>query len=150
MHAHPPYATAQGCLKDPTLLPIHQNSNRFIPRMAYMNDYAIPDAKKEGENIGKHLGDKECMLMANHGTLVASDTVAIAFDETYYLERTCMYQMLALASIGGDPERLAQFDEKTVEEAAKFYNTENLELYANKHFYAWWNKYRNEGSNVFE
>ena len=28
MHTHTPYATALGCLEDPQLLPVHQNSCR--------------------------------------------------------------------------------------------------------------------------
>ena len=30
MHTHTPYATALGCLQDPSLLMVHQNSCRFV------------------------------------------------------------------------------------------------------------------------
>ena len=74
----------------------------------------------------------------------------VAFDDTYYLERACMAQGKALAMAGGDRERLEVMDAEAVEEAGRFWNRENLDLYSSKHFYSWWNKYVNEGSDVFD
>ena len=35
LHCHPPYVTALSCLKDPTMLPIDQNTARFFNRVSY-------------------------------------------------------------------------------------------------------------------
>jgi ribulose-5-phosphate 4-epimerase/fuculose-1-phosphate aldolase len=35
------------------------------------------------------MGNRSIMMMGNHGVLVCAETVAEAFDLTYYLERSC-------------------------------------------------------------
>eukprot|EP00095_Tigriopus_kingsejongensis_P003375 maker-scaffold153_size302544-snap-gene-1.11 protein:Tk03375 transcript:maker-scaffold153_size302544-snap-gene-1.11-mRNA-1 annotation:"predicted protein" len=141
MHIHPPHSTALGCLKDPRILPIHQNSLRFIARTAYHQEYAFPDAITAGEDIGKNLQEKDVMIMCNHGIIVAAKSVAIAFDDTYYLERACMSQMMALSACGGNRDQLAIMDKAAEEESIKGYTPEMIETYSNKHFYSWWNRY---------
>ncbi|KAK3893976.1 hypothetical protein Pcinc_002241 [Petrolisthes cinctipes] len=57
MHTHQPYVTALACLKDPTLLMVHQNSTRFYQRVAYDNCYSgLALAMDEGNRLGKALG----------------------------------------------------------------------------------------------
>lgn len=73
----------------------------------------------------------------------------VAFDDTVYLERTCMYQMLALNSVGGDRNALAQLDQEVASRTAAYYTQEMIDKYAVKHFYSWWNQYVNEKSDVF-
>ena len=41
-------------------------------------------------------------MMCHHGTLIVADSVAIAFDDLYYLERACMVQLLAMGAAGKD------------------------------------------------
>ncbi len=66
-HLHAPYSTAQGCLTAPELLPLHQNSLRFLFRSEYYKEYGVPNAFEEGLRIGKSLGKKDILFMANHG-----------------------------------------------------------------------------------
>ena len=94
--------------------------------------------------------DKDVLMMANHGTLVVAPTMHVAFDDTVYLERTCMYQMLALNSVGGNKAELAQLDKEAMARTESYYTKEMIDKYAVKHFYSWWNQYVNEKSNVFE
>ena len=84
------------------------------------------------------------------GTLVVAPTMHVAFDDTVYLERTCMYQMLALNSVGGDKSQLAQLSDEATASTAAYYTPEMIDKYAVKHFYSWWNQYVNEKSDVFE
>jgi len=42
------------------------------------------------------LGDKDILFLRNHGVIVSGPTVAKAYDDLYYLERTAMVQVLAM------------------------------------------------------
>lgn len=150
-HLHPPYSTALACTREPRVLQIHQNSTKFRDeRVAVYSDYGFADAMKEGVSIGNSLEEgKDIMLMANHGILVTGATAAIAFDDAYYLERACMFQMIALAAMGGDESRLSVMDEETSVATAKLH-ADILPSYADKHFYSWWNKFRREQPDVFD
>lgn len=147
-HAHPPYITALSCLADPTLEQISQNSARFKDRVAYDNEYnGAASEIEEGERLAKVMGDKDILIMCNHGVLVAADTAHAAFDEIYYLERACMTQVLAMGAVGRD--KLNMLTEE-VAEMTKKYIVDEMDKYAWKHFSAYWNKYTEEGSDVFE
>jgi len=148
MHTHTPYATALGCLEDPSLIMTHQNSCRFLGRCAWDNGYQPATEIEEGERLGKVLGDKDILFMCHHGTLVVADSVHAAFDEVYYLERACMTQLLAMGAAGRDAIKVMP---EAVQEATKdtAVGGDILDKYAAKHFYAKWNKYRARQSDVF-
>jgi ribulose-5-phosphate 4-epimerase/fuculose-1-phosphate aldolase len=85
------------CIEGGQLEMCSQNAIRFYGRVAYDDTYngaAFDDA--EGERISSKLVDKDVLLMANHGVLVAGEDVAQAFDDLYYLERAAMIQVLAM------------------------------------------------------
>ena len=69
MHTHSDYVTALSCLKDPHILPIHQSSMRFVERVAYYQQYDVPDVIDEGKKLGEALEDKDILIMGQHGTL---------------------------------------------------------------------------------
>lgn len=99
LHLHPPYATALAGLADPDLKPIDQNTARFYNRMAVdMNYGGIAEGQNEGIRLGRLLGNRSIMMMANHGVLVAAATVAEAWEHMYFLERAAQTLMLAYAS----------------------------------------------------
>lgn len=90
-----------------------------------------------------------CRFSSFAGTLIASPTVHLAFDETYYLERAASNFMLTLASVGGRQDQLKMIPEEKVPSLAKYYNQEMLDLYAKRHFYAYWNWYIKHQPDVF-
>lgn len=99
LHTHMPYATALATLEDPEILPIDQNTARFYKRCAYDMEFGgIADNLAEGKRIAGLLGNRSIMIMANHGVLVAGNTVAEAFDELYYLEKACRTLVLAYST----------------------------------------------------
>lgn len=99
LHCHPPYATALACLADPTLLPIDNNTARFFEITAYDLEFGgISDTEAEGAHLGEALGDKEVLVMANHGISVTGQTVADAFEKLYFFEKAAQTQMLAMAT----------------------------------------------------
>ena len=83
------------------------------------------------------------------GTLVVSPTVHLAFDETYYLERACTNLMLTLNSSGGQESKLKKIPENMLDDLAKYYNTVQLDMYAKRHFYSYWNLYAKIHPEVF-
>jgi ribulose-5-phosphate 4-epimerase/fuculose-1-phosphate aldolase len=96
IHLHPLYATAIASLADPEIKAIDQNTARFFNRVAFdMNYGGMANTDEEGDRIARLMGNKSIMMMGNHGVLVCAETVAEAFDLTYYLERAC--RNLALA-----------------------------------------------------
>lgn len=147
MHVHPPWMSAMGCLQDPTLKMCHQNSARFLGRVAYDDEYnGAATELEEGERLGNKMGDKDVLIMCNHGALIAADNVHTAFDEIYYLERACQIQLLAQAAAGKDSLNIIK---KEVAEITQKYIVRDLDKYAWKHFSAYWNKYVEEDSDVF-
>ncbi|KAF8788629.1 putative aldolase class 2 protein RP493 like protein [Argiope bruennichi] len=111
MHTHMPYATALTCLKNPKLLMLHQNSSRFYNRIAYDTEYAgLGDFAAEGERLGEALGQNSVLFMGNHGVLTAAESVDVAFDDMYYLERAAMVQVLACST----NQEVKEMDERVV------------------------------------
>ena len=96
IHLHPPYATAIASLSDPEIKPIDQNTARFFNRVAVDMGYGgMANSDEEGDRLAKLMGNRSIMMMGNHGVLICAQSVAEAFDLTYYLERSCRNLVLA-------------------------------------------------------
>jgi len=100
LHTHMPWATALTLLENPTLeTRVNQNAMRFHGRVAYDMDFGGPAlAMDEGERIAQATGGKDIVFMAHHGVMVCNDRIDYAFDDLYYLERSCMAQVMALST----------------------------------------------------
>jgi ribulose-5-phosphate 4-epimerase/fuculose-1-phosphate aldolase len=96
IHLHPTYATTIAALADPEIKPIDQNTARFFNRVAVDMGYGgMANTDAEGDRLARLMGNKSIMMMGNHGVLICAETVAEAFDLTYYLERSCRTLVLA-------------------------------------------------------
>lgn len=96
LHTHMPYATALTSLEDGRLEMASQNALRFHGRLAYDPDYnglALDEA--EGDRMCGRMGGADILFLANHGIIVIGPSLALAFDDLYYLERAAMVQVLA-------------------------------------------------------
>ena len=89
LHVHPKYATILACLEDKTMKPIDQNTMRFYENVSIDNGYDGMGLGDEAERLSTILGNNSVMLMGNHGVLTAAKTVAQAFDDLFYFERSC-------------------------------------------------------------
>ncbi|MFV5405923.1 class II aldolase and adducin N-terminal domain-containing protein [Acinetobacter sp. 228] len=88
MHLHPVYATILSSLKNPTLLPIEQNSARYFNRVSYDFHYGgMADQLAEGQRLANLLKNNSRLLMGNHGVLIGSHDIGVAFDDIYTFER---------------------------------------------------------------
>ena len=80
------------------LLPIGMYSLGYYNRVAY-HDFEGPSLDlTERERLAANLGDKNVLILRNHGLLTCGQTVAQAFVRMYRLERACQVQLAAQAT----------------------------------------------------
>lgn len=82
------------------LLPINQTSMMLNGQISHHDYEGIALNEDERPRLVADLGDKNAMLLWNHGTLTAGATVAEAFTMMYFLETACEIQIAAQA--GGE------------------------------------------------
>lgn len=129
LHLHPIYATAISTLKDPTIKPIDQNTARYFNRVSYDMCYqGMADSLAEGERLANLLGQHTRLMMGNHGVLIGSHSIGVAFDDMYTIERAC--QILATAYSTNQPLNILA--EKTAEKTAK--DWDSIEDFSEAHF----------------
>jgi ribulose-5-phosphate 4-epimerase/fuculose-1-phosphate aldolase len=105
LHTHMPWTTAIALLEEPELLPIGQTSLMFYERIGYDPDYnGLALDAAEGDRMAARLGNKDVLLLANHGVIVTGRTVHEAYNRLYYLERAAMHQVMAMST--GRPLKL--------------------------------------------
>ena len=96
LHTHMPAATALSMLDGPPLVWAGQTALKFFDRIATDESYnglALDEA--EGDRIAATLGTADVLFMRNHGVMVVGPSIAVAFDDLYYLERACEVQVIA-------------------------------------------------------
>lgn len=98
MHVHTPYGIAVAAQKE-GLRRYSQFSMQVEKDVAYHDYEGIALDLDERERLVADLGEKNLMLLRNHGTLTAGANCAIAFLRMYFLEQACKTQILA-QSIG--------------------------------------------------
>ena len=82
------------------LLPISQHSLSIIPSLGY-HDFEGPALHDdEKPRLVADLGDKNCLILRNHGLLTVGATVSEAFVHMYYLETSCAIQVRAQSGGG--------------------------------------------------
>jgi len=129
LHLHPIYATAISTLKDPTIKPIDQNTARYFNRVSYDMGYqGMADSLAEGRRLANLLGKHTRLMMGNHGVLIGSHSIGVAFDDMYTIERAC--QILATAYATTQPLNILA--DETAEKTAK--DWESIEDFSEAHF----------------
>ncbi|MEC7962229.1 MAG: class II aldolase/adducin family protein [Pseudomonadota bacterium] len=99
LHCHSPYATALACLKDPTLLPLDNNTARFFGKTGYDLEFGgISDSAEEGAHLARAMKGNIALVMGNHGVSIAGSSVARAFEDLYFFEKAAQTQILALST----------------------------------------------------
>ena len=97
MHLHSDHGVAVAAQAE-GLMPLTQHSLIVLPRLAYHDYEGIALNLDERERLVASLGDKNLMLLRNHGTLAVGDTAANCWVGMYYLERACTMQVSALTA----------------------------------------------------
>lgn len=97
VHLHTKHGVALSALKE-GLLPLSQHACHFYGQVAYHDYEGIIIDKTEQETLLRDLGDKNIMVLSNHGLLTAGKTLQEAFCTMYMLEKAAAFQMAILAS----------------------------------------------------
>lgn len=98
MHTHTTAGLAVACQAE-GLLPLSFPSLFYTDRIAYHEFEGITVDEDECARLADDLGDRDVMILRNHGLLTCGRTVANAFAELYHLQRACEAQ-LAIQSAG--------------------------------------------------
>jgi ribulose-5-phosphate 4-epimerase/fuculose-1-phosphate aldolase len=99
MHTHQTWAVALNMLKDNRVVPATQTAAFYCREIAYDDTYTgTADTLEEGERLARLMGDKNIVMMKNHGILCAGDTIAETYRRLYKMERICRTQVLAMAT----------------------------------------------------
>jgi len=96
MHTHTTAGQAVSC-QEHGLLPMSFSAVMFHDRIAYHDFEGITLDLDEQERLLADLGDKDVMILRNHGLLTCGPTLADAFQDMYQLQRSCEVQVAALA-----------------------------------------------------
>ena len=97
-HVHSKYATALSTLKDPSLKPIDQNTMIFYNRVSVFKDFGGLGFEEESLKMANALGNKQHMILANHGIITTGETVADGFNSLYYFEKAAETYLTALST----------------------------------------------------
>jgi ribulose-5-phosphate 4-epimerase/fuculose-1-phosphate aldolase len=97
IHLHTMDGTAVSAMSE-GLMPLNQTALLVRETLAYHDYEGVALEHDERPRLVADLGDKETMLLRNHGTLALGATVAEAFTKIYFLERACSMQVRTLAA----------------------------------------------------
>jgi ribulose-5-phosphate 4-epimerase/fuculose-1-phosphate aldolase len=97
IHLHTLDGTAVSAMVE-GLLPLNQTALLVRETVAYHDFEGVALDHDERPRLVADLGDKQTMLLRNHGTLALGATVAEAFTKMYFLERACSMQVRTLAA----------------------------------------------------
>jgi ribulose-5-phosphate 4-epimerase/fuculose-1-phosphate aldolase len=97
VHSHTTAGQVVAC-QQRGLLPLSFNSLFYTDRIAYHEFEGITLDREECRRLAEHLGDRNVMILRNHGLLVCGPTIGDAFAEHYMLQRACEVQVAAQAS----------------------------------------------------
>jgi len=99
MHLHTDYGIAVSAQEN-GLLPISQQAMFPLASLAYHNYEGLALNVEEKPRLVADLGDKNYMILRNHGLLTVGKSAADAFLSMYILERACRIQILAQSGDG--------------------------------------------------
>ncbi len=109
IHVHTPYGIAVSVQKD-GLRRYTQFSMQVLDDLAYHDYEGIALDLDERERLIADMGEKNLLILRNHGTLTVGQNCAIAFLRMYLLENSCKTQILA-QSVGGAEHLLEESEE---------------------------------------
>jgi ribulose-5-phosphate 4-epimerase/fuculose-1-phosphate aldolase len=106
LHTHSVNGVAVSAQKE-GVLPISQQSIFVLSSLAYHGYEGVALNAEEKPRLVADLGDKNFLMLRNHGLLTLGKTIADAFVNMYIFEATCMIQVRAQAG-GGELVRVPQ------------------------------------------
>jgi ribulose-5-phosphate 4-epimerase/fuculose-1-phosphate aldolase len=113
MHLHTPHGQAVSAMEF-GLLPHTQTAMIANHDVAYHDYEGVATDLEERERLVADIGDKNAMILRNHGTLAVGDSVASCFLRLYFLERACEAQVMMLSAGKDNLNRVHQGVEEKV------------------------------------
>eukprot|EP01063_Lacrimia_lanifica_P004850 TRINITY_DN12750_c0_g2_i1.p1 TRINITY_DN12750_c0_g2~~TRINITY_DN12750_c0_g2_i1.p1 ORF type:complete len:269 (+),score=72.70 TRINITY_DN12750_c0_g2_i1:47-853(+) len=124
IHHHNVHAITVASMKQPWV-PLTQNmcivNHRLAARTHPYEGIACNEAEKA--RLKADLGDREILLMENHGVIVGGTTIAAAYFTAFVFDRACMEFATMLATVGGDIEKLTPAPGPVVEDTQRLLAT---------------------------
>ena len=117
IHLHTVEGVAVSCQKA-GLLAISQQSLFPLASLAYHDYEGVALNPEEKARLVRDLGDRQNMILRNHGLLTCGETVADAFLHMYILQKACEVQVRAQAG-GGELVRVPQAIVDGIQQASK-------------------------------
>lgn len=96
LHTHTTTGIAISAQKE-GLLAISQHAARFYKRLAYHDYEGIALELDEQQRLIADIGDKDALVLRNHGLLTSGRTIEEAFYNLFFLERASAAQIAAQA-----------------------------------------------------
>jgi ribulose-5-phosphate 4-epimerase/fuculose-1-phosphate aldolase len=100
LHTHTRAGVAVSAQKE-GVLPISQQSTFVLASLAYHDYEGVAFREEEKPRLQADLGDRNFLMLRNHGLLTVGRTIADAFLSMYIFESTCQIQ-IAAQSGGGE------------------------------------------------
>jgi len=101
VHTHAPHAVALAATGQP-LRPVSHEGTLFVPpdlaRFTKTSDLIV--TADLGEDVADALGDRNAVMLVNHGIVTVGADVPTAVLTAVFLERACRIQLLALGAGG--------------------------------------------------
>lgn len=107
LHTHTAAGIAVSC-QEHGLLPISQQALVIGKRLAYHDYEGVALRESERKSLQRDLGEKDVMILRNHGLLTTGRTIGEAFWLMIQAQRACEIQIAALS--GGAKVRLLPED----------------------------------------
>ena len=114
IHTHTRAGMAVSALES-GLLPLCQKSMLFHDRLAYHDYRGVAFDLAERESLVADLGRHKAMILRNHGLLTCGATVAEAYVEMFYLDKSASAQLQAMAT----GERIVEPSASVCEKSAR-------------------------------
>ncbi|MHA1338165.1 MAG: class II aldolase/adducin family protein, partial [Promethearchaeota archaeon] len=105
IHAHSIFSTILSTLKY-SIPPIIEELIPYVGGEIMVAEYAEAGSEELAENVLKQLGDKNAVLLANHGNLCCGSHLEGAYTVLTYVERAA--KIYYMAKIIGDPNLLPE------------------------------------------
>jgi ribulose-5-phosphate 4-epimerase/fuculose-1-phosphate aldolase len=100
LHVHSPHLVALSMLEEPRLEPAEQAALDFHARTAVTErfDAEMAPGLGHGRELAAALGERDVLIMRNHGAIVVGRTIGEAYTDLYALERAARALILALST----------------------------------------------------
>ena len=121
IHTHTVAGMAIACLEE-GLLPLSQKSLRFYNRIAYHDYEGKSDDLDERSRLVRDIGDKNALILRNHGLLTCGASIGRAYHAMLNLEKSCKIQLEAMQSGG----KLIQLSPAVQEHAARQHDRDDV------------------------